>query len=63
MAESTVVALVFEDENDAERLFDTLQQTLEVASFPINNAAITTYRQKGVIDDLHDGNIYNSTAL
>jgi len=32
MAESTVIVLVFEDEKAAERLFDTLQETLKAES-------------------------------
>ncbi len=41
MADSTVVALVFEDEKAAERLFNTLEQTLKAESFPIDNAAVS----------------------
>ena len=49
MAESTVVVLVFEDEKDGERLFDTLQQRMAVESFPVNNAAVAIYRQDGEV--------------
>ena len=49
MADSTVVVLVFEDEKAAERLFDTLQQTLKAESFPIDNAAVAIYKQDGEV--------------
>ncbi len=49
MADSTVVVLVFEDEQAAERLFDTLQETLKAESFPVNNAAMATYKQNGEV--------------
>ncbi|MBA2681468.1 MAG: DUF1269 domain-containing protein [Ktedonobacteraceae bacterium] len=49
MADSTVVALVFEDENAAERLFNTLEQTLKAESLPIDNAAVAIYKQDGEI--------------
>ncbi len=35
MADSTVAALVFENEKAAERLFDTLQETLKAESFQL----------------------------
>ena len=47
MADSTVIALVFEDENAAERLFDTLEETLKTKSFPVDNAAIVVYKKSG----------------
>jgi len=49
MADSTVVALVFEDEEAAERLFNTLEETLKAESFPVDNAAVATYRQNGEV--------------
>ena len=49
MADSTVAILVFEDENGAERLFDTLQETLKSTSFPADNAAVAVYRPNGAM--------------
>ncbi len=49
MADSTVVALVFEDEKAAERLFNTLEDTLKAESFPVDNAAVAIYKQDGEI--------------
>ena len=49
MADSTVVALVFEDEEAAERLFDTLEETLKAESFPVDNAAVVIYKQNGEV--------------
>ena len=49
MADSTVVALVFEDEQAAERLFATLQETLKAESFPVDNAAVAIYKQDGEV--------------
>ena len=47
MADSTVVVLVFEDEQAAERLFDTLQEALKAESFPVDNAAMAIYKPSG----------------
>ncbi len=49
MADSTIVALIFEDEKGAERLFDTLQETLKAESFPVDNAAVAIYKQNGEV--------------
>lgn len=49
MADSTMVALIFEDEKAAEHLFDTLQQTLKAESLPVDNAAVAIYRQNGEV--------------
>jgi uncharacterized membrane protein len=49
MAESTMIVLVFEDEKAAERLFDTLQQTLKAESFPVDAAAVAVYEHNGEV--------------
>ncbi len=49
MADSTVAILVFEDEKAAQRLFDTLEEMLKAASFPIDDAAVVVYKQNGEV--------------
>lgn len=49
MADSTVIVLIFEDEQAADHLFDTLQETLKAESFPVDNAAVATYKQSGEV--------------
>lgn len=49
MADSTMIVLVFEDEEGAERLFNTFEETLEAESFPIDDAAIALYKQGGEV--------------
>lgn len=49
MAESTVIALVFEDEQAADHLFDMLEQIMTAESFPVDNAAVAVYRQSGEV--------------
>ncbi len=49
MADSTVAVLVFEDEKAAQRLFDTLEEMLKTASFPIDDAAVVVYKQTGEV--------------
>lgn len=49
MADSTMVVLVFEDEEGAERLFDTFEETLNAESFPIDDAAVAIYKQTGEV--------------
>jgi uncharacterized membrane protein len=49
MADSTMVVLVFEDEESAERLFDTFEETLKAGSFPIDDAAVAIYKQNGEV--------------
>lgn len=49
MADSTMAVLIFEDENAAERLFDTLEETLKAGSFSIDDAAVAIYKQDGEV--------------
>jgi uncharacterized membrane protein len=44
-----VIVLVFEDEKAAERLFDTLQETLKAEALPVDNAAVAIYEQNGEV--------------
>ncbi|GHO87381.1 DUF1269 domain-containing protein [Dictyobacter formicarum] len=47
MADSTMIVLLFDDERGAERLFDEFEETLKDESFPIDDAAVVTYKQTG----------------
>ena len=49
MAESTVIVLIFEDEKAAERLFDTLEETLKTKLLPVDDAAVAIYEQNGEV--------------
>jgi uncharacterized membrane protein len=49
MADSTVIALVFEDEKAADRLFQTLEETMKAETFPIDTAAVAIYKQNGEV--------------
>lgn len=47
MADSTMIVLVFEDEEGAGRLFDEFEETLKAELFPIDDAAVVIYKQTG----------------
>lgn len=49
MADSMMIVLVFEDEGGAERLFNEFEETLKAESFPIDDAAVATYKQTGEV--------------
>ena len=49
MADSTVIALIFEDEKGADRLLDTIEETLILELFPIDDAAVAVYKQDGAV--------------
>lgn len=49
MADSTMIVLVFEDEEGAERLFDAIEEMVKAESFPIDDAAVAIYKQDGEV--------------
>jgi uncharacterized membrane protein len=46
MADSTMIVVVFDDEEGAGHLFDEFEETLKAESFPIDDAAVAIYKKQ-----------------